>query len=250
MWSSIFRQPHFWGLKLFNDYNLPLSQKWFLTFCRSQRDCISINRFIIRQNDHMCQELFFFWAPFFSSTLPLFFLFFWLWTQASVSLYLLHCGTCLCLSRTAYLSVGTPTITTIPAPSHLHSGWIREWSVRGHGLIVQPKNSPRLSPLWAFHLGSFIGPVQHFPSCVAMVLGYVGMALILTRTQKHENRTEGGHCTWRRVGKVAEEVCERWARMSYAKCNLRKWVRLKQKMKGVKKRYICGHKHEITFFLN
>lgn len=60
MWSSIFRQPHFWGLKLFNDYNLPLSQKWFLTFCRSQRDCISINRFIIRQNDHMCQEVFFF----------------------------------------------------------------------------------------------------------------------------------------------------------------------------------------------
>jgi len=42
--------------------------------------------------------------------------FFWLWTQASVSLYLLHCGTCLCLSRTAYLSVGTPAIATIPTP--------------------------------------------------------------------------------------------------------------------------------------
>lgn len=161
MWSSIFRQPHFWGLKLFNDYNLPLSQKWFLTFCRSQRDCISINRFIIRQNDHMCQEVFFSFGLHSFPVLCLFFSppFFWLWTQASVSLYLLHCGTCLCLSRTAYLSVGTPTVTTIPAPSHLHSGWIREWPVRGHGLIVKPKNSPRLSPLWAFHLGAFIGPL-------------------------------------------------------------------------------------------
>ncbi len=141
----------------------------------------------------------------------------------------------------------TPTITTIPAPSHLHSGWIREWSVRGHGLIVQPKNSPRLSPLWAFHLGSFIGPVQHFLSCVARVLGCVGMALILTWTQKHENRTEGGHCTWRRVGKVAEKVCERWYRMSYAKCNLRKWVKLKQKSE-YRRGIFVGTK--ITFFLN
>lgn len=223
MWSSIFRQPHFWGLKLFNDYNLPLSQKWFLTFCRSQRDCISINRFIIRQNDHMCQEVFFFFRL---HSFPLLCLFsppfFWLWTQASVSLYLLHCGTCLCLSRTAYLSVGTPTVTTIPAPSHLHSGWIREWPVRGHSLIVQPKNSPRLSPLWAFHLSSFIGPLQHFLSRVARVLSCVGTALILTRAQKHENRTGGGHCTWRKEGKEAEEVCERWAGLSYAKCNLRK----------------------------
>ncbi len=230
MWSSIFRQPHFWGLKLFNDYNLPLSQKWFLTFCRSQRDCISINRFIIRQNDHMCQELFFFfWAPFFSSTLPLFSLFFWLWTRKQVFLCISCTVVHVCVSAGRPTCQSTPTITTIPAPSHLHSGWIREWSVRGHGLIVQPKNSPRLSPLWAFHLGSFIGPVQHFLSCVARVLGCVGMALILTWTQKHENRTEGGHCTWRRVGKVAEKVCERWYRMSYAKCNLRKWVKLKQK---------------------
>lgn len=108
----------------------------------------------------------------------------------------------LCISCTVVhvcVSAGRPTCQsappTIPAPSHLHSGWIREWPVRGHGLIVQPKNSPPLSPLWAFHLGSFIGPLQHFLSHVARVLGCVGMALILTQTQKHENRTGGGHCT-------------------------------------------------------
>lgn len=107
-----------------------------------------------------------------------------------------------CISCTVVhvcVSAGRPTCQsappTIPAPSHLHSGWIREWPVRGHGLIVQPKNSPPLSPLWAFHLGSFIGPLQHFLSHVARVLGCVGMALILTQTQKHENRTGGGHCT-------------------------------------------------------
>lgn len=171
--------------------------------------------------------------------------FFWLWTQASVSLYLLHCGTCLCLSRTAYLSVGTPTVTTIPAPSHLHSGWIREWPVRGHSLIVQPKNSPRFSPLWAFHLSSFIGPLQHFLSRVARVLSCVGTALILTRAQKHENRTGGGHCTWRKEGKEAEEVFERWAGLSYTKCNLI----LKQKNeRGTKRMHMDTNLSTFFFF--
>lgn len=81
------------------------------------------------------------------------------------------------------------TVISTPWPSHLHSGWITERPVRGHGLIVQPKNSPWLSLLWPFHPRSFIGPLQHFLSCVARVLGCVEMTLILTRTQKRENIT-------------------------------------------------------------
>lgn len=106
----------------------------------------------------------------------------------------------LCISCTVVhicVSAGWPTcqlappltVTSTPCPSHLHSSWITERPVRGHGLIVQPKNSPWLSPLRPFHPRSFIGPLQHFLSRVARVLGCVEMTLILTQTQKRENRT-------------------------------------------------------------